>query len=211
MTNRAVSNEDPNERLRTVTVRVFLDTQYSNQATPKLLSFGLSSEAGQCFYTTLTEGWSEADCSDFVKTEVIPHLGYGVSQKTTPGEAADRFLVWLDDAFTAAVVARTGSARVPIEFKKVLEIISLHTLDKDLVANLPGFSTKAKNLTFKVRHRTIASLVRDGLNLDDVLHGIEMFFPPGETPLVRHHALNGALALSYAVKRTELKAAGEMD
>jgi len=54
---------------------VFLDTEFtsiSEQAC--LMSLGLAAENGELFYVEIIDGWSMAQCSDFVKEIVIPQL-----------------------------------------------------------------------------------------------------------------------------------------
>ena len=56
---------------------LFLDTEYTgfDSPTPTLISLGIVTEDGQReFYVELKDTWKEADCSKFVKREVLPVL-----------------------------------------------------------------------------------------------------------------------------------------
>lgn len=59
-------------------MRVFLDTEFTGLSSdPRLLSIGLVAENGAEFYIELTDGWSEENCSAWVREHVIPLLGKG--------------------------------------------------------------------------------------------------------------------------------------
>ncbi|HDR9092000.1 hypothetical protein QZM46_23500 [Burkholderia vietnamiensis] len=56
---------------------LFLDTEYTGfrQADPKLISLALVAEDGQReFYVELADTWRSADCTEFVRREVLPLL-----------------------------------------------------------------------------------------------------------------------------------------
>jgi len=57
---------------------LFLDTEYTGLGLeqPRLISLALVAEDGQReWYAVLSEGWSEDECTEFVKREVLPQLG----------------------------------------------------------------------------------------------------------------------------------------
>lgn len=59
---------------------IFIDTEFSDlyQENPKLISLALVPECGnRAFYAELIDGWIPADCSEFVKSEVLPHMKGG--------------------------------------------------------------------------------------------------------------------------------------
>lgn len=75
-------------------MRVFLDTEFTGLTSdPRLLSIGLVAENGAELYIELTDGWSEGNCSAWVRKHVIPLLGKG--DKCTRREAGRRILSWL--------------------------------------------------------------------------------------------------------------------
>lgn len=57
---------------------IFLDTEFTQLShEAKLISVGLVSEDGKEFYAELSDTWLLDDCSDFVKSDVLPHLEGG--------------------------------------------------------------------------------------------------------------------------------------
>lgn len=61
-------------------VRLFLDTEFTHFGTPgksdaRLLSIALIDEEGRSFYAECT-GWQPQDCSDFVRSHVLPVLDH---------------------------------------------------------------------------------------------------------------------------------------
>ena len=57
---------------------IFIDTEFTNLIPGnKLISIALVAEDGQFFYAELTDTYSLSDCSDFVKTNVLPYLKGG--------------------------------------------------------------------------------------------------------------------------------------
>jgi hypothetical protein len=62
---------------------VFFDTEFTELSpAAKLISVGLVTEDGREFYTELADTWRLDDCSEFVKSEVLPLLEGGVYLKT---------------------------------------------------------------------------------------------------------------------------------
>ncbi len=54
---------------------IFLDTEFTELGlNPKLISIGLVSLHGECFYAELTDTWRLDDCSQFVRIRVLPAL-----------------------------------------------------------------------------------------------------------------------------------------
>ena len=51
-------------------------------------------DGGKTLYIEFTNGWSEADCSGWVREHVIPMLGRG--ERLTRREAAARIIAWLE-------------------------------------------------------------------------------------------------------------------
>jgi hypothetical protein len=88
---------------------LFLDTEYTGYGppAPKLISLALVAEDGQReFYVELTNTWQIADCTEFVRRNVIPLLG---GSGHTLIEARAKLHAWLSDA-PRAVQAACDSA-----------------------------------------------------------------------------------------------------
>lgn len=56
-------------------MRLFLDTEFSDLNNRDLISIGLVSECGQHEFYAERNDFIMAWCNDFVRTEVLPHLG----------------------------------------------------------------------------------------------------------------------------------------
>ena len=75
-------------------MRIFFDTEFSGLTSdPRLLSIGLISDSGETLYIEFTNGWTEADCSFWVREHVLPMLGNG--ERLTRREAGARIKGWL--------------------------------------------------------------------------------------------------------------------
>ena len=56
-------------------IRLYLDTEFTQlNLSRQLISLALVSDGGHEFYVEITDTWSLPDCSDFVKTVVLPQL-----------------------------------------------------------------------------------------------------------------------------------------
>lgn len=187
-----------------VIARVYLDTQYTDMKNPKLLSFGISSINRGFLYVKLSTGWKTAECSGFVVSQVLPILNqeaiFGISENS----ASDSLVTWLKDVFDDAIRIKGIRPKKNSNIKLGLEIISMHTVDRDLIFKLPRLIENLEILNFEVSHRTLTSLKDDGLDAISVFDEIENFFNV-DPQIPRYHALNGALALAYGIRKTEMK------
>lgn len=69
---------------------VFLDTEFTDLDSPRLISIGLVAQDGQQFYGELTD-WKLQECSSFVIEAVLPHLEGGsiaISRESLQGALA---------------------------------------------------------------------------------------------------------------------------
>jgi hypothetical protein len=74
--------------------KVFFDTEFTGLSSdPRLLSIALVADSGETLYIEFTDGWSEAQCSSWVKEHVLPMLGNG--ERLTRREAVARILAWI--------------------------------------------------------------------------------------------------------------------
>ncbi len=75
-------------------MNVFFDTEFTGLTSePRLLSIGMVADNGRELYLELTDGWSEAMCSPWVRQHVLPMLGQG--ERLTRRETGRRILDWL--------------------------------------------------------------------------------------------------------------------
>jgi len=75
-------------------MNIFFDTEFTGlNSDPRLLSLGLVTDDGHELYLELTDGWSDAMCSPWVRQHVLPMLGQG--ERLTRKEAGPRIIGWL--------------------------------------------------------------------------------------------------------------------
>lgn len=75
-------------------MNIFFDTEFTGLTSdPHLLSMGFVAESGATLYIELSDGWTEAECSPWVKHHVLPLLGKG--EQLTRREAAKCLTDWL--------------------------------------------------------------------------------------------------------------------
>ncbi len=72
-------------------VYVFVDSEFTSFAEPRLISVGAVASDSASFYCELSD-WPEAHCSEFVRASVLPHLEGGAVAHPV---AADAFARWL--------------------------------------------------------------------------------------------------------------------
>lgn len=76
---------------------IFFDTEFTELGIdPRLISIGLIDESGErTFYAELTDTWQAADCSDFAREAVLPHLEGG-AMLMSMRELGERLKAWLE-------------------------------------------------------------------------------------------------------------------
>lgn len=73
---------------------IFFDTEFTGLSSePRLLSIGFVANSGDSLYIEFTNGWSESDCSFWVREHVLPMLGNG--ERLTRRDAVARISSWL--------------------------------------------------------------------------------------------------------------------
>ena len=76
-------------------INIFFDTEFTGLTSdPHLLSIGLVADNGESLYIEFTNGWSETDCSNWVREHVMPMLGHG--ERLTRRDAGARITTWLE-------------------------------------------------------------------------------------------------------------------
>lgn len=88
---------------------IFFDTEFTELGLdPRLISIGFVSESGQReFYAELEDTYQLADCSDFVRESVLPHL-QGGNARMSVQELTVKLGNWLED-FNEPVQLATDS------------------------------------------------------------------------------------------------------
>jgi hypothetical protein len=85
-------------------MRLFLDTEFTTLAPGnKLISIALVDEDENYFYAELTDTYELSDCSDFVKSDVLPYLKN--SHKMTHTECSFAIANWIEDRNVLCMIA----------------------------------------------------------------------------------------------------------
>jgi hypothetical protein len=86
-----------------MTMRIFIDTEFTDHANPDLICIGMATDGGQIFYAERTDYRCE-DCSSFVRSEILPLLGREPSAACTAAELSHRLCEWFRALPEAATV-----------------------------------------------------------------------------------------------------------
>lgn len=128
-------------------------------------------DSGETLYIEFTNGWSEADCSLWVREHVMPMLGKG--ERLTRRDAGARIIAWIES------------------FELPATLLGETTWDTDLFAALMHECDVAPNrfrleaLVYSGKEQAIAFAAASQRHFD--LH-----------QLTKHHALSDALAFQGA-------------
>lgn len=82
------------QREYSLTLRIFIDTEFTDFIEPHLISIGLAAEYGEEFYAEVP--FPEETCSQFVRMTVIPLLGKVAHAACSNDELRGRLLTWLE-------------------------------------------------------------------------------------------------------------------
>jgi hypothetical protein len=74
---------------------VFLDTEFTDFVQPGLISIALVAEDGREFYAERTD-YRQGDCTDFVRSAVLPLLGRVPGAACTAGQLTARVRQWFE-------------------------------------------------------------------------------------------------------------------
>ena len=123
-------------------MHIFLDTEYTDEEVPFLISFGLVAGAApvDTRYVELTDTWHRADCSPFVRATVLPAL-MGGSYASDSTAARVRVQAWVD--------ALPGEHEVVTDFPEI---------DMRLFRDWLGTSHWPENLAASARRLDTAGL-----------------------------------------------------
>jgi hypothetical protein len=156
-------------------LRIFFDTEFTDLAADaKLISIGMVDETGErSFYAELADTYHPDDVSEFVTSEVLPHLEGGPARMTME-ELRKRLTTWLE-AFGEPVQLATDSLAWDWPW--------IHQIFRVLTA-VPAWP---KNLHPSPLVLTMNYLI----DFDNFEAALEQAFADG---LRRHHALDDAKA-----------------
>jgi hypothetical protein len=152
---------------------VFLDTEFTNWSTPRLISIGLVDLSGERnFYAELTDTYMATHCSTFVRERVLPLLT-GAEAQLTSRECRDALVAWF--------AGFGGPVEIVSDCLEYDFYVLLDLLGHDWPANLPqvGLQFDARN------DRAIQP------NLVDA----RLHYYRGNSAQQKHHALHDALAM----------------
>ena len=79
-------------------MRYYFDTEFierGHEHPIELISLGMVREDGTELYAVLADGWDESHASDWVRENVLPHLGDG--PRITRAELAQRLRFWITE------------------------------------------------------------------------------------------------------------------
>lgn len=86
-------------------MRLFLDTEFTDlRPEAKLISIALVDDNGEYFYAELTDSYELADCSEFVRSYVLPFLK-GDPYRMTWSECSLKLGNWIDDREVDCILA----------------------------------------------------------------------------------------------------------
>lgn len=113
---------------------IFIDTEFTDLVPhAKLISIALVDEFGDSFYAELTDTYTVAQCSGFVKENVLPHLRGG-KHRMTSYECAFSMGNWIEDKGVACMLACDNpSWDVPF-LNRLLSDCYPNNLNKEMIA-----------------------------------------------------------------------------
>jgi len=76
-----------------MSIKIFIDTEFTDFIEPQLISVGLVSEAGDEFYAEVP--FDRKACSDFVLQTVVPMLGYVSDAYSEKSFLSEKLIGWL--------------------------------------------------------------------------------------------------------------------
>jgi hypothetical protein len=147
---------------------VFLDTEFTDLDSPRLISIGLVAQDGQQFYGEMTD-WQLQECSSFVIEAILPYLEGGaatISRETLQ----ERLRSWLN------------------AFDEPVTLISDSSMDWRLISELDLAGTRSEWQLFQ------PELAKPGQAKYEATAAIEHYHQ--EHPW--HHALHDAIGLQKA-------------
>jgi diamine N-acetyltransferase len=89
---------------------VFVDSEFTSLAEPRLISIGAAATDDATFYSELS-GWRTEHCSDFVRASVLPQLEGGAVPHPVAADAFTRWVAERAEAAPVTIVSDSGFDR----------------------------------------------------------------------------------------------------
>ncbi|MRR05737.1 MAG: hypothetical protein EG828_02150 [Deltaproteobacteria bacterium] len=99
---------------------VFLDTEFTSESDPHLISIGLATEDGRTFYAEFSDGWHVESCSEFVVKNVLPLLKGGTHAEKRE-KVGRRLASWLGGLSRRVRIA--GDQGISVDWPLMLELL----------------------------------------------------------------------------------------
>ncbi len=113
-------------------IKLFLDTEFTDLIPGnKLISVALVNEKEEYFYAELTDTYQLADCSDFVKSFVLPFLRGG-EYCMTSYECSLKIGAWIENQGHCMLACDNPSWDIP-HLRRLLEPIWPQNLEKSMI------------------------------------------------------------------------------
>ena len=126
-------------------IRLYLDTEFTQLNLSRLLiSLALVSDGGHEFYVEITDTWADSDCSDFVKSVVLPQLNHAKHGQTF-SEARSALRRFISSVGEAEVI---GDA-LKWDWPLLLELLGAEGLPANIVGcgEIDGSGLDAENFS----------------------------------------------------------------
>lgn len=130
-------------------MRLFLDTEFSDLVPHnKLISIALVDEDENYFYAELTDTYELKDCSDFVKSYVLPFLR-GLTTRMTHYECSLAIANWIKARNVPCVIASDNPRWDMPHLTKMLDSQWPENLEKNLIVPVHVSSEQELDLVTK--------------------------------------------------------------
>jgi len=114
-------------------MRLFLDTEFTClEPDNKLISIALVDEDENYFYAELTDTYELSDCSDFVKTDVLP-LCRGGNYRMTFSECQLKLGNWIEARNVPCIIASDAPSWDMPHLIRLLEPLWPDNLERDMI------------------------------------------------------------------------------
>ena len=115
-------------------MRIFLDCEFTDLVPGnKLISIALVDEDENYFYAELTDTYNLKDCSDFVKSEVLPYLR-GDKYRMSEYECKLAITKWIEDRNVPCVVCTDAPSWDIPHLNNLINDVFPENLEKDCIA-----------------------------------------------------------------------------
>jgi hypothetical protein len=113
--------------------KLFLDTEFTNlHPEAKLISIALVAADGEFFYAELTDTYEIKDCSEFVKSFVLPYLK-GDPYKMSYFECALKMGNWIENRASKCIIANDAPSWDMPFFNRLIDVCPPANLERSMV------------------------------------------------------------------------------